>query len=163
MDFVSDALADGRSIRCFTLVDDFTRECPALEVAHSLPAWRVIHVLEHVAAERGLPQSIVCDNGPDFTSKAMDRWTYERGVTLQFIRPGKPVENAYCENFNGKLRDECLNANWFTTLADAQRVIEQWRLEYNTERPHKNLGRRTPAEYTRDILTNSTSTQRLAA
>ena len=112
MDFVSDALFDGRPFRCFTLVDDFTRECPALEVAHSLPAWRVIHALERVAAERGLPKSIVCDNGSEFTSKAMDRWAYERGVTLQFIRPGKPIENAYCESFNGKLRDECLNANW---------------------------------------------------
>jgi putative transposase len=164
MDFVSDALFDGRPFRCFTLVDDFTRECPALEVAHSLPAWRVIHVLERVAAERGLPKSIVCDNGPEFAGKALDRWAYEHGVTLQFIRPGKPVENAYCESFNGKLRDECLNANWFASLADAQRAIEQWRCDYNDVRPHKNLGRRTPAEFTRALQDQTLSTpQRLTA
>lgn len=160
MDFVSDALFDGRPFRCFTLVDDFTRECPAIEVAHSLPAWRVIHVLERIAAERGLPRSIVCDNGPEFAGKAMDRWAYEHGVALEFIRPGKPVENAFCESFNGKLRDECLNANWFESVADAQRVIEVWRREYNEERPHKNLGRRTPAEFTRSLQSHIPSTTR---
>jgi putative transposase len=160
MDFVSDALADGRPFRCFTLVDDFTRECPTIEVAHSLPAWRVIHALERVAAERGLPKSIVCDNGPEFAGKAMDRWAYEHGVVLQFIRPGKPVENAFCESFNGKLRDECLSANWFASLSDAQHVIERWRREYNEERPHKNLGRRTPAEFTRLLQSQTLSTTR---
>lgn len=164
MDFVSDALADGRPFRCFTLVDDFTRECPVIEVAHSLPAWRVIHALERVAVERGLPKSIVCDNEPEFAGKAMDRWAYEHGVVLQFIRPGKPVENAFCESFNGKLRDECLSANWFAGLADAQRVIEGWRREYNEERPHKNLGRRTPAEFTRSLQAQIPSTtQKLTA
>jgi putative transposase len=164
MDFVSDALFDGRGFRCFTLVDDFTRECPVIEVAHSLPAWRVIHALERVAAERGLPSSIVCDNGPEFAGKAMDRWAYERGVTLQFIRPGKPVENAFCESFNGKLRDECLNANWFASLTDAQRIIEQWRCDYNDVRPHKSLGRRTPSEYTKALQNELPSThQRLTA
>jgi putative transposase len=164
MDFVSDALADGRPFRCFTLVDDFTRECPVIEVAHSLPARRVIHALERVAAERGLPRSIVCDNGPEFAGKAMDRWAYEHGVALQFIRPGKPIENAYCESFNGKLRDECLNASWFASLADAQREIERWRREYNDERPHKNLGRRTPAEFTKTLQDSTPSTpQRLTA
>lgn len=111
MDFVSDALADGRAFRCFTLVDDFTRECPAIEVAQSLPAWRVIHVLDRIATERGLPRSIVCDNGPEFAGKVMDQWAHEHGVALQFIRPGKPIENAFCESFNGKLRDECLNVH----------------------------------------------------
>lgn len=164
MDFVSDALFDGRPFRCFTLVDDFTRECPAIEVAHSLPAWRVTHVLDRIAAERGLPKSIICDNGPEFTSKAMDRWAYEHGVALQFIRPGRPVENAYCESFNGKLRNECLSANWFASLADAQRAIEAWRREYNEERPHKNLGRRTPAEFTRSLQDQTPSiTRRLTA
>jgi len=164
MDFVSDALFDGRPFRCFTLVDDFTRECPAIDVGHSLPAWRVIHVLERVAAERGLPRSIVCDNGPEFTSKALDRWAYEHRVTLQFIRPGKPIENAYCESFNGKLRDECLNANWFPTIGDAQRAIEAWRIEYNDERPHKSLDRRTPAEFTKSLQQKNPSTpQRLTA
>jgi putative transposase len=163
MDFVSDALADGRAFRCFTLVDDFTRECPAIEAAQSLPAWRVVHVLERIAAERGLPVSIVCDNGPEFAGKVLDRWAHERGVALQFIRPGKPVENAYIESFNGKLRHECLNAHWFVSLADAQRTIEQWRIEYNEERPHKNLGRRTPAEFTRALLDQPSSPERLTA
>ena len=158
MDFVSDALADGRPFRCFTLVDDFTRECPVIEVAHSLPAWRVVHVLDRLAVERGLPQSIVCDNGPEFAGKVLDRWAFERGVKLQFIRPGKPVENAYCESFNGKFRDECLSANWFASLGDAQRAIEQWRHEYNEERPHKSLGRRTPAEFTRSLQSQTLST-----
>lgn len=119
MDFVSDAslTADPSAVSPWSTI---SRECPAIEVAHWLPGWRVIHVLERVAAERGLPKSIVCDNGPEFAGKAMDRWAYEHGVTLQFIRPGKPVENAYCESFNSKLRDECLNANWFAILTDAQ-------------------------------------------
>ncbi len=163
MDFVSDALADGRPFRCFTLVDDFTRECPAIEVAHSLPAWRVIHVLERVAAERGLPRSIVCDNGPEFAGQVMDRWAHERGVALQFIRPGKPVENAFCESFNGKFRAECLDAHWFRALSDAQREIERWRVEYNDIRPHKNLGRRTPAEFARALQERAPSPQRLTA
>ena len=162
MDFVSDALADGRSFRCFTLVDDFTRECPAIEVGQSLPAWRITHVLDRVAAERGLPRSIVCDNGPEFAGKVMDRWAHDHGVALQFIRPGKPVENAYCESFNGKFRDECLNTFWFTTIADAQRAIEHWRHEYNDVRPHKNLGRRTPTEFTKS-LQDQPSPQRLTA
>lgn len=163
MDFVSDALADGRGFRCFTLVDEFTRECPAIEVAHSLPAWRVIHVLERLAVERGLPRSIVCDNGPEFAGKVMDQWAHEHGVVLAFIRPGKPVENAYCESFNGKFRDECLNTHWFTSLADAQREIEHWREEYNTVRPHKNLGRRTPAEFTRALQNQTPLPHRLTA
>lgn len=120
---MSDSLFDGRPLRCFTLVDDFTRECVAIGVAHAQPAWRVIHVLEAAARERGLPRTIVCDNGPEFTSKALDRWACEHGVTLQFIRPGKPVENAFCESFNGKLRGECLSANWFASLADVTSSI----------------------------------------
>lgn len=163
MDFVSDALADGRAFRCFTLVDDFTRECPVIEVAQSLPAWRITQVLHRLATERGLPRSIVCDNGPEFAGKVMDQWAHEHGVVLAFIRPGKPVENAYCESFNGKLRDECLNTHWFLTLADAQREIERWRVEYNTERPHKNLGRRTPAEFTRDLQHHTPLPKRLTA
>lgn len=146
MDFVSDALADGRPFRCLTMVDDFTRECPAITVAHSLPAWRVIHTLDRLAAERGLPRSIVCDNGPEFAGKALDLWAHQHGVALQFIRPGKPVENAFVESFNGKFRDECLSVSWFTSLSDAQVAIEAWRHDYNECRPHSALGRRTPAE-----------------
>lgn len=163
MDFVRDALADGRPFRCFTLVDDFTRECPVIAVGHSLPASRVIQALERVAADRGLPQSIVCDNGPEFAGKEMDRWAHDHGVALQFIRPGKPVENAYCESFNGKFRDECLNSWWFTTLADAQRVIETWRHEYNDERPHKNLGRQTPTAFAHALPQPPISPLRLTA
>lgn len=140
------------------MVDDFTRECPVIEVAHSLPDWRVIHVLERVGAERGFPKSIVCDNGPEFAGKAMDRWAYEHGVVLQFVGPGKAMENVYCESFNGKLRDECLNANWFTSLADAQAGIERWRREYNDERPHTVLDRRTRTEFTKTLLDQTPST-----
>lgn len=163
MDFVSDALADGRAFRCFILVDDFTRECPVIEVAHSLPAWRITQVLDRVAAERGLPRSIVCDNGPEFAGKVMDQWAHARGVALQFIRPGKPIENAFCESFNGKLRDECLNTAWFTSLRDAQRTIELWRCDYNDVRPHKNLGRRTPTEFTKSLEQDTLPTKKLSA
>jgi putative transposase len=164
MDFISDALADGRPFRCLTLVDDFTRECPAIEAAHSLPAWRVIHVLDRLALERGLPRSIVCDNGPEFAGKALDLWAHQRGVALQFIRPGKPMENAFIESFNGKFRDECLSVNWFTSLADAQLAIEAWRLDYNECRPHTALARRTPAEFTKTIDPKTPkSPQRLTA
>ena len=164
MDFVSDALADGRPFRCLTIIDDFTRECPALEVGHSLTAWRVIDVLERLATQRGLPRSIVLDNGPEFAGKALDLWAHQHGVALQFIRPGKPVENAFVESFNGKFRDECLSVSWFTSLADAQRAIEAWRQDYNECRPHTALARRTPAEFTRMITsTNPTSPQRLTA
>lgn len=164
MDFVSDALADGRPFRCLTMVDDFTRECPAITVAHSLPAWRVIHTLDRLAAERGLPRSIVCDNGPEFAGKALDLWAHQHGVALQFIRPGKPVENAFVESFNGKFRDECLSVSWFTSLSDAQVAIEAWRHDYNECRPHSALGRRTPAEFTQMITAKTPpSPQRLTA
>lgn len=164
MDFISDALANGRPFRCLTIVDDFTRECPAIEVGHSLPGWRVIHVLNRLANERGLPRSIVCDNGPEFAGKALDLWAYERGVILQFIRPGKPVENAFIESFNGKFRNECLGVNWFTNLQDAQLTIESWRRDYNEYRPHTSLGHRTPAEFARTIDSKAAdSPQRLTA
>lgn len=120
MDFVSDALADGRPFRCFTLVYDFTRECPVIEVSHSLPALHVIQVLERLAPLRGLPRSIAYDKGPEFVGQALDRWAHKRGVVLQFGSPGKPIENAFIESFNGKFRDECLSVNWFSALRDAQ-------------------------------------------
>jgi putative transposase len=113
-DFMGDTLASGRSFRCFNVVDDASRECLASEVDLSLPATRVIRVLDRLAAQRGKPKRIVFDNGPEFTSKALDQWAYESGVELVFIRPGKPVENCFVESFNGKMRDECLNAHWFT-------------------------------------------------
>jgi putative transposase len=150
IDFVSDALENGRKIRCLTIVDDFTRECPAIEVDTSLPGLRVIRVLERVAAERGgLPTAIVLDNGPEFAGRALDAWAYTKGITLAFIRPGKPIENAFVESFNGRFRDECLNEHWFTSLADARQIIEGWRRDYNQTRPHSSLGGLTPAEFTK--------------
>jgi putative transposase len=165
MDFIHDQLADGRPFRCFTLVDDFTRECVAIAVGHSLPGWRVIDVLERVGAERGLPRSIVCDNGPEFQSRVVDAWAHDRHVSLQFIRPGKPIENAFVESFNGKFRDECLSTQWFADLVDAQLAIERWRRDYNEIRPHRSLGSLTPAEFTRkhQLHSNPPSPQRLTA
>jgi putative transposase len=151
MDFVSDALGDGRKFRAFTIIDDYTRECPAIEVDRSLPGVRVVRVLERLAITRGLPTEIVCDNGPEFRGEALDQWAYERGVALQFIDPGKPIQNAYAESFNGRLRDECLNESWFVSLADAQQTIEAWRIDDNEARPHGGLADRTPAEFAKDL------------
>ena len=147
MDFVADGLIGGRRLRCLTIVDDCTRECLAIEVDTSITGLRVQGVLERLADSRGLPASITVDNGPEFDGQVMDKWAYRRGVHLSFIRPGKPNENAYIESFNGKFRDECLNEHWFLSLAHARSIIEAWRLEYNTERPHSSLGNRTPEEF----------------
>ena len=141
MDFTVDTLADGRGFRTLNIVDDFTRECVAIEVDRSLPGLRVARVLDRLHATIGLPQTIVMDNGPEFAGRTLDAWAYARGVTLRFIRPGKPIENAYVESFNGKFRDECLNEHWFVSLADAQAAIEAWRIDYNTVRPHSSLAR----------------------
>jgi transposase InsO family protein len=124
MDFTLDTLADGRAFRTLNIVDDFTRECVAIEVDRSLPGLRVTRVLDRLAAAVGLPEVIVVDNGPEFTGRTLDAWAYARRVTLRFIRPGKPIENAYVESFNGKFRDECLNEHWFLSLVDAKTVIE---------------------------------------
>lgn len=148
MDFVSDALADGRRFRSLTLVDDFTRECPAIEVDRSLPAERVIDVLDRVARARGgYPETMVCDNGPEFRSVALDQWAFTHGITLAFIEPGRPVQNAFIESFNGRFRDECLNEHWFIDLDDARTTIEAWRQDYNMVRPHGPLGGCTPMEF----------------
>jgi len=147
MDFITDALADGRKFRCLTLGDDCTRESPAIETDFSLPGERVVGVLERVGAERGFPEVIVCDNGPEFTSQVVDQWAHHRGVRLHFIDPGKPVQNAFAESFNGRLRDECLNDHWFLSLSDAQHTIEAHRKDHNTARPHSSLGDLTPSEY----------------
>jgi putative transposase len=147
MDFVADTLCDGRKLRCLTIVDDCSRESPAIEVDTSITGRRVVAVLERLAELRGLPLSITVDHGPEFEGQVLDAWAYEHGVRLNFIRPGKPVENAYIESFNGRFRDECLNEHWFVTLAHARQVIEKWRVEYNTERPHSSLGDLTPEEF----------------
>lgn len=147
MDFVSDQLVGGTRLRAFNVVDDFTRECLAIEVDSSIPGLRATRVLERLAAGRQLPKYLICDNGPEFTGSAFDAWAHRRGVRIHFIRPGKPVENAYAESFNGKLRDECLNENWFITMEDARTRIEAWRIDYNQIRPHSGLDNLTPAEF----------------
>ena len=147
MDFVSDGLRGGRKVRCLTIVDDCSRECPAIEVDTSLNGRRVVAVLDRLADVRGLPLSITVDHGPEFEGRVLDEWAYRRGVKLNFIRPGKPVENAYVESFNGRFRDECLNEHWFLSMAHAREVIERWRIEYNTERPHSSLGDISPEEF----------------
>jgi putative transposase len=157
MDFLSDALGDGRKFRSFTLLDVVTRECPAIEVDVSLPGARVVMVLDRVARERGYPLSVVCDNGPEFRGEALDQWAAAHGVVLQFIDPGKPIQNAFAESFNGRFRDECLNENWFVSLADAQRTIEAWRIDYNVARPHGGLAGRTPEEFAIELRTTTPS------
>lgn len=147
MDFVSDCIANGRKFRCLTIVDDFSRESPAIVVDTSLPGQRVTGILDYLGETRGLPDTITCGNGPEFAGIALDRWAHRRGVKLAFIRPGKPVENAFIESFNGKFRDECLNEHWFTSLKDAQEKIEIWRRDYNSHRPHSSLNNLTPEEF----------------
>ena len=147
MNFVTDSIVTGRRFRALVIVDDYSRECPAIEVDTSLGGIRVVQVLERLAETRGLPQVITVDNGPEFTSRVLDEWAYRHGVKLHFIRPGRPVENAYAESFIGRLRDECLNENWFITLRDARAIIEGWRVDYNECRPHTSLGGLTPMEF----------------
>ena len=147
MDFVTDSIVTGRRFRALTIIDNYSRECPAIEVDTSLGGRRVVGVLERLAETRGLPETITIDNGPEFAGRVLDEWAYRRGVKLNFIRPGKPIENAYAESFNGKLRDECLNTNWFMTLKHAREIIEDWRMDYNEVRPHSSLKGATPKEY----------------
>lgn len=152
MDFMSDSFGNGRKFRTLNVVDDFSRKCVAVEVDVSLPGERVARVLDRAAAQHGWPQTIVVDNGPEFTGKVLDQWAFERGVQLHFIDPGKPVQNAFVESFNGKMREECLSGTWFRSLDDARREIARWRDDYNFERPHKSLGWKTPAEAERAAL-----------
>ena len=155
LDFVSDALARGRRFRTLNIVDDYTRESLTIEVDTSLGGVRVCRVLDRLKIERGgVPVQIRSDNGPEFISRAVEQWAYENGVEWHFITPGKPIENAYIESFNARFRDECLNENWFTDLADAREKIETWRQDYNQQRPHSALGYRTPEEFARLVLTN---------
>jgi len=149
MDFTLDTLADGRAFRTLNIVDDYTRECVAIDVDRSLPGLRVTRVLERLRTTIGLPRSIVLDNGPEFAGRTLEAWAYAHQLTLCFIRPGKPIEHAYVESFNGKFRDECLNEHWFVSLADAQEQIEAWRVDYNTVRPHSALADQTPHQFAR--------------
>jgi putative transposase len=149
MDFMSDQLSDGRWIRVLTIMDNFTRESLATEVESKFTGHAVISILAKIARERGCPKSIRVDNGPEFTSRALDQWAYLNKVELDFSRPGKPTDNAFIESFNGKLRSECLNQHWFTSLSDAKMKIEAWRQDYNEARPHESLGYLAPSEFAR--------------
>lgn len=147
MDFVHDNLVNGRKIRMLTIVDHFSRESVAIEVGMGLQAGDVIRCLSRLGLQRDLPEVISVDNGSEFSGKELDHWAFENKVKLHFIRPGKPTENAYIESFNGRLRDECLNANVFYSLEDAKKIIETWRDDYNNWRPHSSLGNQSPKEY----------------
>jgi len=147
LDFVHDAIECGRAIRVLSVVDAYTRECLALEVDTSFASRRVTRVLEQLVSERGRPQAIRCDNGPELTSRHFLAWGIERQIELVHIQPGKPMQNGRLESFNGKLREECLNVSWFQNLFDARTKIATWRKEYNETRPHSSLGYRTPKEF----------------
>jgi putative transposase len=153
MDFMRDTLDDGRPFRILTVVDTFTRECPILAADSSLTGTKVAELLDGIAVVRGYPKMITVDNGTEFYSKAMDSWAYRHGVQLQFIRPGKPVENAFIESFNGRLRDELLNGELFMGLLDARQKLEAWRRDYNQNRPHGSIGHLTPNEFATLIRT----------
>jgi putative transposase len=138
---------NGRRFRALAVIDEWSRESLAIEVDVSLTGQRVTRVLDRLAIGRGLPAVIQSDNGPEFTSRVLDQWAYDNQVRLQFIEPGKPIQNAFIESFNSRLREECLNEHVFVSLDDARSKIEQWRIEYNRERPHSSLGYLTPEEF----------------
>ena len=153
LDFVHDAVGCGRTIRVLSVVDAYTRECLALEVDTSFASRRVTRVLEGIIAERGAPQVIRCDNGPELTSRHFLAWCIEQKIELVHIQPGRPMQNGRVESFHGKLRDECLRVSWFGNLFEARRKIAAWQKEYNEERPHSSLGYRTPAEFASAVAT----------
>ena len=161
-DFVFDRTADGRVLKCLTIVDDATTEAVAVVPARALGGLPVTRVLDELAITRGLPHVLRTDNALEFCCRAMLTWAHARGVTLRLIEPGKPTQNAYIESFNGRLRDECLKEHWFTSLAHARAIIETWQREYNEERPKKGLGGLTPAAYALQ-LTRHTKTAKVTA
>jgi putative transposase len=152
VDFIHDSLISGRHFRAFAVLDQWSRESLAIEVDLSLTGERVTRVLERLRTTRGLPLAIQADNGPELRGRTLDQWAYEHGVRLQFIEPGKPVQNAHIESFNARLRDECLNEHVFLTLDDARHKIETWRIQYNRERPHSSLGNLTPEEFAAQVV-----------
>ena len=158
MDFVYDRFEDGRYFRSLTVVDVFTRECLAIHPERKLSGARVSIVLDGIAALRGYPKEITVDNGTEFFSQAMDHWAHRHEVKLDFIRPGRPMENGFIESFNGKLRDECLNAELFLDLVDARRKLDAWRQDYNQNRPHSSIGNLTPLEFARTVRTETGKT-----
>jgi len=151
MDFMHDILADGTKIRLLTIVDIFSRESIALEVDYGFKSPQVVEVLRRAVAQRGAPQRIHCDNGPEFVSLHLDQWAYWMRVQLAFSRPGRPSDNAFCESFNNRVRQELLNPNWFTPLADARLQAAAWRIDYNTNHPHSSLGDLSPEEFARHV------------
>lgn len=155
MDFVFDRTADGRVIKCLTIVDDATHEAVAIVPERAIGGYVLTRILDRLAVTRGLPQAIRTDNGKEFCGRIMLNWAHARGVKLFLIQPGKPNQNAYIESFNGRLRDECLNEHWFTSLAHATVIIETWRREYNEERPKKGLGGLTPSAYAKKLTEKS--------
>lgn len=159
IDFVFDTCADGRSLKCLTVIDEWTRECLAIDVAAGIRGGRVAEVLSRLVSVRGAPRHLRCDNGPEFISKALVKWRGEQGVETAFIDPGKPWQNGRNESFNGRFRDECLSMEWFRTRVEARSLIETWRRHYNDRRPHSRLGGLTPTEFSRKHA-KSTSTAR---
>jgi len=161
MDFVHDSLWNGRKLRALTIVDIFTKESLKIEIDTSISGKRVAHVLSRIAEDRGFPESITVDNGPEFSSKALDRWAYENGVVLDFIRPGKPVDNCFIESFNSRFRDECLNSHYFDSITEAKILVEDWRKKYNEFRPHRTLKGLTPRDFARKHTLTSTQNTNL--
>ena len=155
MDFLFDRVASGRSLKILAIVDDATTEAVATVVEPSMSGEHLTRVLDQICYQRGKPAAIRTDNGPEFVGKAMLNWAHRNGVTMRPIEPGKPNQNAYIESFNGRLRDECLNEHWFTSLEHARAVIETWRREYNEERPKKSLGGLTPAQHAKQLATKA--------
>ena len=152
---MADNLANGRKIRLLTIVDNFSRECLALDVATGFKGADVAQALTRVVSERGKARQIRCDNGPEFISKALDQWAYWNKVDLDFSRPGKPTDNAFVESFNGRVRQELLNTSWFETLEQAREMTSAWRTEYNEHRPHRSLGNASPNEFARAHATKT--------
>ena len=147
LDFLCDAVANGRVVRVLSIVDNFTRECLALETDTSFASQRVTRVLDDIIAQRGVPKALRLDNGPELTSRHFLAWCVERKIAMNHIQPGKPMQNGHIESFNGRFRDECLNANWFRNLFDARQKVSIWRADYNRARPHSALNYRTPEEF----------------
>jgi putative transposase len=151
IDFVHDMTATSRRFRCLTVLDIFTRECLTIRVDTSISGKAVVDTLERLSELRGKPQTIVLDNGPELTSGVFQSWAQARSIHPAYIRPGKPMDNAFIESFQGKFRDECLNEHWFRSLPEARQIIERWREEYNRERPHSSLGNLTPREFAEKV------------
>ncbi|ELF59998.1 IS1400 transposase [Escherichia coli] len=147
MDFVMDALASGRRIKCLTCVDDFTKECLTITAAFGISGIQVARILDSIALFRGYPETIRTDQGPEFTCRALDQWAFEHSVELRLIQPGKPTQNGFTESFNGRFRDECLNEHWFSDVLHARKIINDWRQDYNECRPHSSLNYQTPSEF----------------